>query len=106
MDAVTKFNISGIDIKPIHPGETYKYLGLEVGPAPRNREPGQAPATLIAELGSVKFLWATRVVIEEKRTKLCVFFFLLMAKYHHQVYTLIYTLVHISTLGTPVQCRV
>ena len=51
VDTKTTFEVGGTKIKALGPGEYYKYLGLEVGPAMGQAEPRRAVATLIKDLG-------------------------------------------------------
>lgn len=54
VDARHKFRIGEENIKALQPTETYKYLGLEIGPVLRNREPAQALAALVEELTTLQ----------------------------------------------------
>ncbi|MPC55706.1 Retrovirus-related Pol polyprotein from type-1 retrotransposable element R2 [Portunus trituberculatus] len=70
VDAATTFIAGGILIRALKPGETYKYLGLEIGVAEQRR----ALAALIKDLGALKKgplkpqqkLWAMKNVIVPK----------------------------------------
>ena len=54
MDTTTTFEVGGAKIKALGPGEYYKYLGLEVGPAMGQAEPRWALAALIKDLESLQ----------------------------------------------------
>ena len=74
MDTKTTFEVGGTKIKALGPGEYYKYLGLEVGPAVGQAEPRRALAALIKDLGSLQKaplkpqqkLWALKNVLIPK----------------------------------------
>ena len=54
VDSKTTFEVGGAKIKALKPGEKYKYLSLEVGPAMDQAEPKWAVAALIKDLGSIQ----------------------------------------------------
>ncbi|MPC49623.1 Retrovirus-related Pol polyprotein from type-1 retrotransposable element R2 [Portunus trituberculatus] len=68
------FCAGGVELRALGPGETYKYLGLEVGPAMGHAEPGWALAALVRDLGALQKaplkpqqkLWAVYKVIMPK----------------------------------------
>ena len=74
VDTKTTFEVSGEKLKALGPGETYKYLGLELGPAVGRAEPRRALAALIKDLGSIQAaplkpqqkLWALKNVVIPK----------------------------------------
>ena len=74
VDSKTTFEVGGAKIKALGPGEKYKYLGLEVGPAMGHAEPRRALAALIKDLGSIQRaplkpqqkLWSLKNVIIPK----------------------------------------
>ena len=72
VDAKTTFTAGGAKLKALQPGETYKYLGMEVGVAVnKTAEPRRALAALNKDLGSLQTgplkpqqkLWALKYVI-------------------------------------------
>lgn len=67
------FTAGGERLKALQAGQTYKYLGLEIGPS-RHREPAKALAALIKDLGLIQKaplkpqqkLWVAKFVIIPK----------------------------------------
>ena len=53
-DSKTAFTAGGTRLRALRPGETYKYLGLEVGLSAGHAEPKRALAALIKDLVSVQ----------------------------------------------------
>ncbi|MPC34334.1 Retrovirus-related Pol polyprotein from type-2 retrotransposable element R2DM [Portunus trituberculatus] len=48
------FRAGGEELRALRPDETYRYLGLEVGPAMGRAEPGWALAALVRDLGALQ----------------------------------------------------
>ena len=71
VDSTTAFTASTSPLKCLQPGQTYKYLGIEVGPTRNPGEPARSLAALIRDLGLVQQapfkpqqkLWALKTVV-------------------------------------------
>ncbi|MPC84878.1 hypothetical protein E2C01_079629 [Portunus trituberculatus] len=51
VDTTTNFTAVGVTLKSFLPCQTYKYLGLKIGPSKDCAEPGLALASIIQSLG-------------------------------------------------------
>ena len=71
VDSTNSFTASTSPLKCLQPGQTYKYLGIEIGPTRNPGEPGRSLAALIKDLGLVQKapfkpqqkLWALKAVV-------------------------------------------